>query len=202
MRKANKLLMDKSTVRIYKHFEELRDCLASGWSIPTVRSYLAERYGPEDVPSLAAMTKWREKHLETAARVIPHELIMRKLKGVQFKVDVIGHLSRLVGLLEDRVGRGIEQEETFGGIPLAVNDGVVQVYLQAIMNYVQVAQDLGILKSRPAVPLIDARSINVAPETARTLLEVIKEIKIWEIRDGELGRIEAGDTRNDQKADA
>lgn len=96
---------DNNTVRRYQHFGELRDCLASGWAATAVREYLIRRYGPEGVPSLKAIERWREKHLGTAARVLPHQVIQRKLKGVAFKVDVIGHLSRLIALCEDRVAR-------------------------------------------------------------------------------------------------
>jgi hypothetical protein len=140
---------DKSTVRSYKNFEDLRDCLASGWAATTVREFLVKRYGQDEVPSVKAIERWRKKHLESAARVIPHQLITRKLKGVTFKVDVIGHLSRLIALCEDRVGRGLEHEEIDGGMPISVIDGVIRTYLEAIREYVNVAQELGILSKIP-----------------------------------------------------
>jgi len=152
MAKNDKQPADRSMVRKYKHFEELVDCLASGWSTTAVREYMIERYGAEGVPSAISMNKWRDKHLQTPNRVSPHSVIQQKLKGVQFKVDVIGHLSRLVAMCEERLGRGLEQEDTFGGMPLAVNDGVIQTYLHAIAQYVKVAQDLGLMKAPLSLP--------------------------------------------------
>jgi len=169
---------DKSTVKLYEHFVDLRDCLASGWPVPTTHEYLVEKYGADGVPAETAIRRWRDKHMMNSATVLPPTIIQQKLKGVDFKVDIISHLSRLIALCEDRVARGLNQEDTlFGGMPLAVNDGVMQTYLHALAQYVQVAQDLGILKSRPQVPLIDARTINITPESARTLLETVREIK-------------------------
>lgn len=184
MGKKSKQLLDRSTVRSYRQFEELRDCLASGWSVPTVREYLTERYGAEGLPSVAAMTKWREKHLETAQRVIPHRVIQEKLKGVQFKVDIIGHLSRLVFICEERVGRGLEAEGKFEGLPLPVNDGVMATYMQVMRDWVKVAQALGIMKAIPEAPLIDARQIIMDPESAREMLMVAKEIRELEAQNG------------------
>jgi len=182
MKKSSKAKTDKSTVRKYRHFDELRDCLASGWSVPAVHEYLIKRYGPDGIPTATAIMRWRDKHLEPAARVIPHQVIQSKLKGVAFRVDVIGHLSRLIALCEDRVARGIAKEDEFMGMPLAVNDGVIQVYLQAIMDYLKVAQDLNLLPSPPP-PLFDFRSqtLVVSPETLIRLKETVREIKAMEI---------------------
>lgn len=171
---------DMSTVYKYKHFNDLRDCLASGWAATTVREYLIRRYGPEGVPSLKAIERWRNKHLEPTARVIPHQVVQRKLKGVTYRVDIIGHLSRLVALCEDRVARGLEHEENSGGKPLTVNDGAIQTYLQVLKDYVKVAQDLGILPSRPAAPLVDARALSITPEMLQQLRETVREIRLLE----------------------
>ena len=171
---------DNSTVRSYKHFEELRDCLQSGWSVPKVIEYMMERHGPEGVPHEKAIQRWRNVHMTVERMVLPHQVIERKLKGVDYKVDVIGHLSRLIVLCEDRLARGINSEEKdFGGMPVPGNDGVIQVYLQAMRDYVKVAQDLGLLKSPPPVPLIDARSQNmyVTPEVMKALRDTVAEIK-------------------------
>lgn len=206
-KKVTKEPHDKSTVRKYKHFQELRDCLASGWSVQSVIEYLVERYGEEGVPHERAIFRWRERHMPDTARVIPHRIIRERLRGVQFKVDVIGHLSRLVAICEDRVGRGIEQEDQFGGMPLAVNDGVIQVYLQSMAQYVKVAQDLGIMKSPPQVPLIDARTVHVTPEVLTSFRDTVREIKMIEqesIKQGLMHdrpeRVKKSDKRNDQAA--
>lgn len=169
---------DRSTVAMYLHFGELRSCLASGWSASLAREYLIERHGPDGVPHERAIQRWRDKHMDITVRIVPHQVIEKKLKGIDYKVDVVAHLSRLIALCEDRVGRGLEQEDQFG-IPLAVNDGVIQVYLQAMAQYVKVAQDLGIMKSPPQVPLIDARTqnLNVTPETLKALRDTVAEIK-------------------------
>lgn len=211
-KKRQKKPEDRSTVRAYPHFEELRDCLSSGWPATVAKDYLIERYGSEGVPHTKAITRWRDKHLDVAVRVLPHSVIATKLKGVQFKVDVIGHLSRLIALCEDRVGRGLDQEDKlFGGMPLAINDNVMQTYLHALAQYVQVAQDLGILKSRPQVPFIDARTMNISPEALVALRETVREIRLIEqgaltngkeTVDARHGRTEAGNQEDDPKADA
>lgn len=191
--------VDKSTVRLYKHFEELRDCLASGWSAPMVRAYMIERYGSAGVPHEKAIQRWRDRHLPDALRVVPHQVVTRILKGVEYKVDVIGHLSRLIALCEDRVARGLSQEDQFAGMPLAVNDGVMQTYLQAIRDYVNVAQDLGIMKA-PSPFLIDARiqQLVVTPETLQAFKDTIMEIR--RIESAGYRGIEASHQEDDQKA--
>ena len=138
-----------------------------------------------------------------SAMVLPPTIIQQKLKGIDFKVDVIGHLSRLVALCEDRVGRGIASEEKdFGGMPVPGNDGVMQTYLHALAQYVEVAQDLGIMKSRPQAPLIDARTMNVTPEALIQLRETVREIRMIEAGGGlndKPRRAKAGNKRNDKK---
>ena len=136
--------------------------------------------------------------------MVPYQVIQRKLKGVDYKVDVIGHLSRLIALCEDRMARGLNQEDSlFGGMPLAVNDGVMQVYLQAIAQYVKIAQDLGIMKAPPQVPLIDARTMNISPEALIQLRETVREIKRIEQggQDAGFRRAKVSNKEDDQKAD-
>ena len=195
---------DNSTVASYEHFVELKNCLASGWPSTTTREYLIEKNGPDRVPSEIAIQRWRTKHMANSAMVLPPQIIRDKLKGIDFKVDVISHLSRLIALCEDRVARGLNQEDSlFGGMPLAINDAVMGTYLHALAQYVQVAQDLGILKFRPQVPLIDARSVNMSPEALVALRETVREIKMIEQggQDAGLGRAETGDKEDDQKAE-
>jgi len=177
---------DKSDVAMYEHFVELKNCLASGWPSTTTREYLLEKHGTEGLPSEISIQRWREKHLMNSATVLPPTIIREKLKGIDFKVDVISHLSRLIAICEDRVARGLNQEDTlFGGMPLAINDSVMQTYLRALAQYVQVAQDLGILKSRPQVPLFNANIMNVTPEALVALRETVREIKLIEQGNGE-----------------
>ena len=171
---------DMTTVRQYRHFDELLSCLQSGWSAPTVHAYLVERHG-DKVPHEKAIQRWRNNHMPEGSMIVPHQIITRKLKGVDYKVDVIRHLSRLIAICEDRMARGIDSEETdFGGMPVSGTDGVIQTYLQAMAQYVRVAQDLGLMKARPQVPLIDARTLNVTPETLRALQDTVREIKLIE----------------------
>jgi len=183
-KKKSKKPEDLSTVRAYKYFTEVRDCLQSGWSAPKTREYMIELHGLEGVPHEKAISRWREKHLDVTRVIVPHQIITRKLKGIDYKVDVIGHLSRLIALCEDRVGRGMQSEETdFGGMPVPGNDGVIQVYLQVMAQYVKVAQDLGIMKAPAPSPfLIDASTKNlyVTPETLKALQETVREIKMIE----------------------
>lgn len=183
-KKKTKRPEDRSTVAQYKHFQELKDCLASGWPSTTTKEYLIERYGPAGVPHEKAIQRWRDKHMDEEVRVLPPQIIRQHLRGIAFKVDAIAHLSRLIAILEDRVGRGIQQEvDNFDGLPLPGNDGVVEVYMRAIMNYVKVAQDLGVMKSRPPSPLmIDARTqnLNLSPEILDALQDTVREIKMLE----------------------
>ena len=179
-RKKSKKPRDKTIVALYLHFGELRDCLQSGWAATATREYLIERFGPEGVPSERSIQRWREHHLDSTARIVPHEVIEKKLKGIDFKVDVIAHLSRLIKLLEDRIGAGIALEDSSGGMILPTTERAVDSYLQVIDRYVKVAQDMGIMKARPQVPLIDARSVNIDAETMATLRETIREIRLIE----------------------
>lgn len=179
VRHVSKAARDRSTVYAYLHFEDLKACLESGWSPEGTHAYLEQVFVEDGgIPSMVAIRKWRDKHMPTA-RVIPHEFITKKLQGVDYKVDVIKHLSRLIPLLEERVARGLNQEEvTFGGLPLPINDQVVKTYLEALRDWVKVAQDLGLMKA-PAPPIIDARTqnVNFTVESARELKVVLEEIK-------------------------
>ena len=180
VRHVSKTDRDRSTVFKYWHFDDLKACLESGWSPEGTHSYLEQVHGEDGgIPSMVAIRKWRNKHLPTAV-VIPHEFIREKLQGVDYKVDVIKHLSRLIPLLEERMARGLNQEETnFGGLPLPINDQVIKTYLEALRDWVSVAQDLGLMKA-PAPPVFDMRTQNLnmmSPEAAKELFTVFQEIK-------------------------
>jgi len=56
-------------------------------------------------------------------------------------------------------------------------DAAIRSYLDALRDYVKVAQDLGLMKAPIPAPLIDARTLNVTPEAARALAEVVAEMK-------------------------
>jgi hypothetical protein len=173
---------DNSSVAKYKHFEELKSCLLSGWSATAVRNYLIERYNQDekDVPHIRAIQRWKDKHIVTEQMVIPERIINQMLKGADYKVDVLGHLSRLVAICEDRLARGLKVEmDDFQGMPMPGNDRVMELYLQAIEKYVRIGQDLGVVKRPDPTPLIDARTqnLNITPEIAERLKETILLMK-------------------------
>lgn len=163
---------DRSQVARYAHFEELVSCLESGWSPAKVHEFLVLRHGT--APEEWTIRRWRDAHIPEA-KVLPPRVMQEKLKGLDYKVDALGNLSRLVVMLEDRFARWYEQEMTMGMV-LPANDGTVRVYLEALRDYVSVAQDLGIMKAPPA-PVIDMRTQNLnvfPPEIAASLVETAK----------------------------
>ena len=179
-KRRSKTERDRSTVVHYLYFDDLLACLESGWSPASTRGYLEDVHGDgPEVPGEMAIRRWRDRHLPTA-KVIPPEFINEKLKGVDYKVDVLKHLSRMIPILEDRVARGLKQEmENFGGMPLPLNEGVVRTYLDALRDWLKVAQDLGIVKAPPA-PYFDMRTQNlnmISPDAAKELFTVFQEIK-------------------------
>lgn len=182
MGKVSRFERDRSTVAQYKYLRELKDCLNSGWPAGATREYLIERYG-KDAPGERAIERWRKKHLPEAA-IVPHRIISEKLKGVQYKVDMIGHLGRLIVMLEDRIGRALEREGELGGYLLSATDQAVQVYLSALRDWMDVAQDLGVVKA-PPMPQFDMRTqvLNITPETIKALKETVIEIKKLEIQE-------------------
>lgn len=179
-RKKKKRVRDQSVVKMYPYFTDLKACLESGWSPEMAYEYLEKRYGEQvKTPSAVSIRKWRDKYLPTAT-VVPHKFILEKLKGVDYKVDVLRNLSRLVPLMEERVARSLDQEEnSFGGLPITITDSAVRTYLETLRSYVEVAQDLGLLEDHRQA-LIDARTQNVnnySPEAMREFIEVATEMK-------------------------
>ena len=171
---------DRSKVRHYTHFDELFDCLASGWSAPAIHEYLSRRFGTRGLPGISGINDWRKKNMPEV-KVLTNDYIRMKLGDLDYKVDIVKHLSRLVPLMEDRMARGLSQEEnTFCGLPLQANDGVTRVYMEAVMNLYKVMQDLGIMPRAAPTTVIDARQQNVfipTPETLNALVETAKMIK-------------------------
>lgn len=183
MVRRKKRRLHRSTVPRYIHFAELKDCLASGWSAPATREYLERRYGTDGLPGVKAIIRWRNKEMPIAA-IIPHRVIAEKLKGVEYKVDSLAHLSRLVVMMEDRVGRAIEAEHSFAGVPLPITDGVVRTYLETLGEFVDVAQKLGVLPAPPIgpAPVFDLRTqnlnfSNLTPEGLANLKETVNYIR-------------------------
>lgn len=179
---AKKDNRDRSMIPKYAHYQELWDCMASGWPAETVHEYLERRFGAEGLPSVRTLQRWRENHMPKAL-VIPHKVIQERLKWVNYKVDVLQHLGRLIPILEDRVARAVDQEEsTFGGLPLTVTDTATKVYLEALRDWVAAAQDIGVLPAKPP-PVIDmsSKTIIADPEVLKDLRETAREIAALQI---------------------
>jgi hypothetical protein len=181
-----------STVINCAYFDEIQDCIASGWPPRTVREYLVRRYGENGIPSDSALKRWKAKYMPEA-KVLPHAIIMEKLKGINYKVDLFSHLSRLIPLLEERLGRGLKTEKDMMDIPLEVNEGVIRSYLDSMEMWLRIAQQLGVMpKPIPAGPLIDARtqSLNmplatdpdIAAALERTMKYSLEKEKLKELR--------------------
>ena len=178
-KKLNQVERDRSTVFNYANFDELHSCLLSGWSPATTREYLVNRFNDDPgLPSEYAIRRWREKHQPTAS-VLPPEFIRKKLEQLDYKVDTLAHLSRMIRLQEDRLARALKQEEeNFSGLPLTLTDTVLREYRETILAYWKIAQDLGYVKALPP-PIFDfsTKNLNVTPESLRELKEVAEEIK-------------------------
>jgi len=166
----------QSSVDSYPYREELRDCLGSGWSVHFTMTYLQERHGKHSMPSLRSLYRWQEKNLTPEARVLPPEIIRNKLKGLTYKVDTMAHLARLVLVCEQRLGESLEAEKK-AAIPLPMTDNIIATYDGILQHYIRLAQDLGEMPSRPPAPLIDARSINVDPETLARMAAALEQVK-------------------------
>ena len=147
MEEVARVTKDKSKAAKYEHFDELKVYLANGWSAPSIHAYLERQYGTEGLPSIRAIQRWKNNHMPEAM-VIPHRLIKTKLKGVNYKVDLLRQLARLIPLLEDRVCRGLEEELAIGGWPLPNNDDIIRQYLEVLEEYAQLERDFGILSTR------------------------------------------------------
>jgi hypothetical protein len=171
---------DNSAVRKSKHFREIKDCLESGWPAPTIHEYLLKRYGKADVPSEKSMTRWRAKHLQVEAAIIPKSIIFDRLKGTNYKIDVMRHQSQLVAICEYRVARGMENEEVDGSL-LKRTDGAIRLYLESMAAYIKVAQDLGIIQAppQPLPPYFDfsSKTVVVTPGVVDRLQETVREIE-------------------------
>lgn len=144
-----------STVTNSAYFAEIKACIESGWPAPAIIAHLKQIGAPADqIPAERALTRWRAKHLPSAV-VLPHKVIADKLKGVDYKVDVLRTLSRLVPLMEDRVAAGIEAEgKMMGGLPSEATDKAAATLLAFLRDLRQVQQDLGLLPSKPNGPLV------------------------------------------------
>jgi len=170
----------------------LKDCLASGWSAPVTWEYLERRYGAEGLPSIKAIVRWRSRQMGTA-KILPHKLITQQLKGIDYKVDCLGHLSRLIYAMEHRIGLAIEAEKTFN-LPSQTTDRVVSTFLDTMREYIKLAQDMGIVPA-PAPPVFDLRTqnLNVTPEALEKLKEVVARIR--QIKAEEEKELEVGSSR-------
>ena len=171
----------KKPVRITKskYKDEIIDCLKSGWSPRMVVEYLRWRYGDDpEIPSLRTIERYRKRVL-TEGAVLPPSIIREKLKGIDYKVNLIAHLSRLVPLLEDRVARGLEVERNMGGLLASATDKAIETYLKVLQEYRYVAQCLGVFPSKEGEGLVVAQQavVNLPPEYAERLIKAI-EMKI------------------------
>jgi hypothetical protein len=154
--------------------QEIEDCLKSGWSAAAVRNWLQARYPGAEVPSVKSIQRYRQKHF-TVIDVLPPALIMEKLKEVDYKVNLLGLLSRLIPLLEDRLCRGLQLETDMQGILLPSVDRAIESYLDALREWKAAAQALGELPPPPP-PLVDMRTQQLVindPEVA----EAVKELR-------------------------
>lgn len=175
---------DRSSVRTYRNFDDLKDCLASGYSPRSTRSYLVEMHH-DNPPSEVAIRRWRNQHLETY-HVVPADYIDKQLGGVRYKVDLLRHYADIIPVMRDRVGRALEfEKEQLSNMPSPVTDQAVRTFLDVLREYRTVAQDLGVMTKAKQDPLIDARTqianLNVfPPEVQDAMLETEKMIRIIE----------------------
>lgn len=172
----------RSSVLRSRHRKLIDECLASGWSPETVAWWLKFQYGEadEDIPSPWAIRRYRDRHLPTS-RVVPPSLIRERLKGVDYQVDLLRTLARIIWALEQRFGTSWEQDERLlGGLASPSTLKAAQVLLEALRDFRVVAQDLGLF------PVGSSRlRLEVHPEPPFSLTE--EELRDLE-QAAELGR--------------
>lgn len=171
-----------------RYFQEIQDCLRSGWTPEAVYAVLRQRWGPlAKLPSIRTLRYYRHKYVPTAA-VLPHRFIVEKLRGLDYKVDLLVMLSRLLPLLENRVAAALELEEKqLTGMPVDATDKAVATFLQASSRWWSVAADLGLVP-RPPAP-----AITVNEETKMLVLDPTTAKELAAYAHGVLERVRAGE---------
>lgn len=171
---------DKTAVGRSPHVDEITDRFVSGWTATAVLDYLQWLWPTEKHPSRASLDRWRKTKMPATA-LVPHNLVQARLKNVDVKVDLLGSLSRLVYLLQERVFGAMEIEATLTqGVPVQATDRAVQTYLEALRDWRSVAEDLGLLpkRARPSLTLIgNQNNLVVDPEVAKELADYAREFR-------------------------
>lgn len=177
---------DKTAVGRSPHAREIKDRFESGWSASSVLAYLHWRFPNEKHPGLSSLASWRKHRMPTTV-VVPHALLAAKLRGIDYTVDLIGHLSRLVYLLEQRVFGALSVEESLmQGVPIQATDRAVETYLEALRDWRSCAEDLGLVPRRDKSPINvigQQNNLNVLdPGLAKELLDYVREFREIEER--------------------
>ena len=167
-----------SSIDRSRHKQEIIECLESGWSPETITFWLKRRFGDgdPDVPSIRPIYRYRKYHI-SSNRLVPTSVIKQQLKGIDYKVDLLGTLARIIWVLEDRVANNWEREkETSGGVASPNTDRAALTLLEYLREYRRVAQDLGLLPSRPdslQVEMHQTQAIVVSHEDVKDLAEAL-----------------------------
>ena len=161
-----------------KYREEIEECLMSGWSPESVVRWLKDRYGAHgpDLPSARALYRYRQRYIPTDT-IVPGSLIRKKLKEVDYQVDLLQTLGRTIWALEQRLACGWQREqETSNGVLSPNTDRAALTLLEYLREYRHVAQDLGILPAKPEQLLMEVhqtQEIVVSQEQLRDLAEAV-----------------------------
>jgi len=164
----------KSSIVRNRYRQEIEDCLQSRWSPRHIEQWLKASYGPaDDIPSYRAIYRYRKKYLSTA-KTVPTSLIQKRLGQVHYKVDLMGIYSRVIWALDQRMGLLWEKEQA-GGPAVSELDRTARTLLEALREYRQLAQDLGVIASGP-----HQQTLNV--ETHRTQAIVLSREELEDLK--------------------
>ena len=164
----------KTSVNKSRHRDEIIACLQSGWSPRSIVAWLKHRYGDDpDIPDFSTIERWRKRYMPEAV-VVPPSIIREKLKGVDYKVNLLQLLSRLIPLLELRVARALELEKDLQ-FPSPMTDKAVETYLETLDEWKKAAQALGEFPSKEMpISLMQQNVLNLPPEVGERIARALE----------------------------
>ena len=171
-----------SSILRSRHREEINECLKSGWSPDFINLWLKLQCRDEaaEIPSVRAMYRYRKRYIPVD-QVVPASVIKEKLKGIEYKVDLLPILARAIWALEQRFGANWEREQdTANGVASPNTDRAAATLLEYLREYRRVAQDLGIMPAqddRLQVEMQHTQRLEVREEDLPDLIEALKLAK-------------------------
>ena len=156
------------------HKQAIIDLLNEGWSAQRVLDYLKHRYDPNDLPSISAVKRYREAHIDPVA-VLPARLVtdaMRKLKGA---IDEIREIDVLYRAQRERVAMFWQRETENGSAEPQANEAV-RIAMELLSRRFQLAAQLGIGRAGKdkRISLTESRALELPEETFHEFIELLR----------------------------